>query len=91
MVEDNFEKLSNNLLKSHIESDFKQEYKIQIILIFLTKIVFLDTLLFKTFINFAIFGTAGVGKTALGKVFAFVFKKSFILVEGNIILRHNTN
>jgi len=44
LVEDNFEKLSNNLLKSNIESDFKQEYKIQIILIFLTKIVFLDTL-----------------------------------------------
>jgi len=31
LVEDNFEKLSNNLLKSNIESDFKQEYKIQII------------------------------------------------------------
>jgi hypothetical protein len=41
--------------------------------------------LFKIFMNFAIYGLPGSGKTALAKVLAYVFKKSFILVEGNIV------
>ena len=43
-------------------------------------------LLSNTFINFAIFGSAGVGKSALAKVFAYTFKNSFILINGNVII-----
>lgn len=40
----------------------------------------------KVFLNFAIMGSAGVGKSALARVLAFVFQKAFILVKGNIIM-----
>ena len=43
-------------------------------------------LLTNTFINFAIFGSAGVGKSALAKVFAYTFKKSYIMIKGNVIM-----
>lgn len=40
----------------------------------------------RVFMNFSIFGSAGVGKTALAKVLAYVFKNSFLLVRGKIIM-----
>jgi len=43
-------------------------------------------LLTNTFINFALFGSAGVGKSALAKVIAYSFKNSFILVKGDVIM-----
>lgn len=38
----------------------------------------------RTFMNFAIFGSAGLGKSALAKVIAFVFKKAHILTKGTV-------
>jgi len=40
----------------------------------------------RVFMNFSIFGGAGLGKSALAKVISFVFKKSFILLRGNIVM-----
>ena len=40
----------------------------------------------RIFLNFAFFGPAGVGKSKIASVLAYVFKKSGILVIGNIIM-----
>lgn len=40
----------------------------------------------RVFMNFSIFGSAGVGKTALAKVLSYVFKNSFLLTRGKIIM-----
>jgi len=45
-----------------------------------------SSVLYKLFINFAIMGSAGVGKSALAKVLAFIFKKSYILLEGTVTI-----
>jgi len=40
----------------------------------------------RIFLNFAFFGPAGVGKSKIASVLAYVFKKSGILVIGNVIM-----
>ena len=40
----------------------------------------------RVFMNFSIFGSAGVGKTALAKVLSHVFKHSFLLTRGKVIM-----
>ena len=40
----------------------------------------------RIFLNFAFFGSAGVGKSKIASVLAHVFKKSGILIKGNIIM-----
>jgi stage V sporulation protein K len=44
----------------------------------------------KVFLNFAFFGSAGVGKSKIASVVGYVFKHSNILVDGNIVMATRT-